>query len=250
MLRTRQEEPVEMQIEDLAYGGEGVGRFDGQVHFVEGALPGETVRAVPQKGGGKRWRRARLLEVLAPSPERIVPACPHAAVCGGCAYQALAYPAQLEAKARQVRENLARIGGRLPPEPEPPLASPVLWHYRNKMEFSFAARPWDPAGPPPEGSGAGPGAALGLHVRGRFDAVFDLERCLLAHADASGIVDLVRRFAREAEIPGYHGGRGSGLLRHLVVRTSRASGSHLVALVVREDDPRLAPLASNTSTRT
>jgi 23S rRNA (uracil1939-C5)-methyltransferase len=231
--------PFEIVIDDLAFGGEGVGRLGGQVQFVSGAFPGERVRAVAV-GGRKRWQRGRLLEVLEPSPDRIPPRCSHTATCGGCVYQCLRYPVQVEAKARQVRENLARIAGIRPPEPEPPLPAPERFGYRNKMEFSFAPRAWRTEGVPehPE-----PGPALGLHVPGRFDGVFDVLDCALVDAEVNRLLALVRDFARARAIPAYRGPEPTGILRHLVLRMSRHTGEWLVALVVREIHPDFAELA-------
>jgi 23S rRNA (uracil1939-C5)-methyltransferase len=232
--------PIELTITDLAFGGEGVGRLDGQVHFVSGAYPGERVLVMPVRGR-KRWQRARLLKIIEASPERIPPACSHTEICGGCTYQTLAYPVQLEAKARQVRENLARIAGLTPPEPDPPHPAPLLFGYRNKMEFSFATRSWDPAGIPEHPA---PGPALGLHVRGRFDAVFDIHDCILCEPEVNALLERVRDFSRSHELPAYHGRAATGLLRHLVVRSSRHSGEWLVALVAKEEDPLLFDLAT------
>jgi 23S rRNA (uracil1939-C5)-methyltransferase len=230
--------PIELTITDLAFGGEGVGRLDGQVHFVAGAYPGERVLVLPVRGR-KRWQRARLLKILEASPERIPPRCSHTEICGGCTYQTLAYPMQLEAKAHQVRENLARIAGLEPPEPEPPMPAPLLFGYRNKMEFSFSPRSWDPAGIPEQPV---PGPALGLHVRGRFDAIFDIHDCVLCEPEVSLLLERIREFARGHGLTAYHGRAGTGLLRHLVFRSSRHSGEWLLALVVKEDDPLLADL--------
>jgi 23S rRNA (uracil1939-C5)-methyltransferase len=236
---------VTLKIDDLAFGGEGVGRVDGQVHFVLGALPGETVVAQIQQGR-KRWQRAKLLEVRETSPDRIPPRCSHTSLCGGCTYQELAYPAQLDAKARQVRENLARIAGLKIPEMDPPLAPPDLFGYRNKMEFSFSPRPWDPAGLPERPA---PGPGLGLHVRGRFDAIFDLEECHLTAPDVTRLVRQVREEARHRGLAGYHGRDLTGILRHLVVRISRATGEWLVALVVKEEAPGLREIAEGCRER-
>ncbi len=240
MARGSVKPPITLTIDDLAFGGEGVGRHEGQVHFVAGAFPGERVLVIPESGR-KRWQRARLLEILTPSPERIAPRCSHTSLCGGCAYQTLAYDAQLEAKARQVRENLSRIAGCCPPEADPPLAAPQPFAYRNKMEFSFSPRAWDPAGIP---ENPGPGPAIGLHVRGRFDAVFDVADCALFDPEVNRLIALTRDLARSTEIPAYHGGDRTGILRHLVVRSSLHTGEWLVALVVRQDLPALRELAS------
>ncbi len=239
MTEGRRNRTIELLIEDLAFGGEGVGRLDGQVHFVAGAFPGERVLAEIQHGR-KRWQRARLISILEKSPDRIPPRCSHTGPCGGCAYQELGYAAQLDAKARQVRENLARIAGVRPPEPTAPLAAPELFHYRNKMEFSFSPRSWDPTGLPERPL---PGPALGLHVRGRFDAVFDVVDCALTAPRVNDLVAFVRREARERGIAGYHGRDLTGVLRHLLVRRSRATGEWLVALIVRNEVPGLGEIA-------
>jgi 23S rRNA (uracil1939-C5)-methyltransferase len=234
-------EPIEVSIDDLAFGGEGVGRHEGQVTFVAGAFPGERVRVLPDSGR-KRWQRAHLLEILVPSADRVPPRCSHTGICGGCVYQTLAYPAQLVSKAHQVRENLARIAGITVPEPEPPIPAPQTFHYRNKMEFTFASRAWDPRGAPAPGAEAGE-LALGLHVPGRFDAIFDVEDCALADPEVNALLATVRGFAREHQIPAYHGRRQDGILRHMVVRASHATGEWLVALVVREEHVLLRELA-------
>ncbi len=239
MVKDPTRDPFEIVIDDLAFGGEGVGRLDGQVQFVIGAFPGERVRAVAV-GGRKRWQRGRLIEVLEPSPDRIPPRCSHTAVCGGCVYQCLRYSAQLEAKARQVRENLARIGGVHPPEPEPPLAAPETFGYRNKMEFSFSPRAWDPDGVPEHPQ---PSPSLGLHVRGRFDGVFDVRDCALVDPEVNRLLELVRGFARAHSIPAYRGPEPSGVLRHLVLRMSHHTREWLVALVACEKHPDLEDLA-------
>jgi 23S rRNA (uracil1939-C5)-methyltransferase len=235
----RKNRTITLSIEDLAFGGEGVGRVDGQVHFIAGAFPGEQVTAEIQNGR-KRWQRARLISILEKSPERIPPRCSHTGACGGCVYQELAYEAQLEAKARQVRENLIRIARVRPPEPKPPLAAPELFHYRNKMEFSFSPRSWDPSGLPEHPA---PGPALGLHVRGRFDAIFDIVDCALTTPEVNALVAFVRDEARSRGIAGYHGRDLTGVLRHLLVRSSRGSGEWLVALIVHHEVPGLREIA-------
>ena len=235
----RKNRTITLSIEDLAFGGEGVGRVDGQVHFIAGAFPGEQVTAEIQNGR-KRWQRARLISILEKSPERIPPRCSHTGACGGCVYQELAYEAQLEAKARQVRENLIRIAGVRPPELKPPLAAPEPFHYRNKMEFSFSPRSWDPSGLPEHPA---PGPALGLHVRGRFDAIFDIVDCALTTPEVNALVAFVRDEARSRGIAGYHGRDLTGVLRHLLVRSSRGSGEWLVALIVHHEVPGLREIA-------
>jgi tRNA/tmRNA/rRNA uracil-C5-methylase (TrmA/RlmC/RlmD family) len=101
---------VEVIIDGFAHGGEGVGRIDGKVVLVAGALPGERVR-VTLVEDHPRWSRAHLDDVLLASPDRVTPPCPIADECGGCDLQHVTPDAARALKTRVVREQLARLGG-------------------------------------------------------------------------------------------------------------------------------------------
>ena len=131
---------IELDITDLAYGGDGVGRTDGRACFVPFALPGERVRArLTQEA--TRYARADGVEVLASSPERVAPPCPHFRACGGCRYQHLDYAAQVRWKQKQVAEILARIGGFRVPPLEPMIPSSHPYGYRNKITPAWSSTP-------------------------------------------------------------------------------------------------------------
>jgi len=121
-----------LDITDVAYGGAGLARHEGRVVFVPFTLPGESVRARVDKVS-RGWAKARVLAILAPSPDRVEPPCPLFTRCGGCAYQHIAYPRQLEIKTRQVAEALRRIGKFPDPPVEPARPSPHEYHYRNRI---------------------------------------------------------------------------------------------------------------------
>ncbi len=119
----------------LTYGGDALGRLpDGRAVFVPLALPGERVRvqAVEEKRGHVR---ARLVEVLEASAQRIAPRCVHFGVCGGCHYQHLSYADQVQAKTDILREQLQRLAGLENPPVRPMLADPRGWDYRNTVQF-------------------------------------------------------------------------------------------------------------------
>ena len=141
MLMTDDSALLTVKLEKLVYGGDALGRvFDphtgqpGRVVFVPFGLPGETVRVRPleEKPG---HIRAELVEVVNPSPERIVPKCVHFGICGGCHYQHLPYPAQRKAKTEIVRDQLMRIGKIENPPVQPIVAAPQEWDYRNHVQF-------------------------------------------------------------------------------------------------------------------
>jgi 23S rRNA (uracil1939-C5)-methyltransferase len=116
-------------VVDLAHDGRGIARLEGKTVFVDGALPGERIRL-------KVWKRRRtfdeasLVEVLTPSPDRVIPPCTHFGVCGGCSLQHLSPEAQLAAKQRQLLDNLERIGGVKPLEILEPIRGPAFAYRR------------------------------------------------------------------------------------------------------------------------
>src|SRR4029453_11958365 len=97
MARARRGDTLSVIIDDLAFGGEGVGRVDGYVVFVPGGVPGATV-AVQLVQARARFGRGTIGAVEQPSPDRVEPPCPYFGRCGGCRLQHLAYPAQLAFK--------------------------------------------------------------------------------------------------------------------------------------------------------
>ena len=112
----QRDEVVELDVESLAYGGNGVARLNGYVVFVRRGLPGDRVRARVTKVK-RNHAEALALDVLTPGPQRVDAPCAHYPACGGCRFQDLAYEAQLEQKQRQVEDSLLRRGGIA----EPPL---------------------------------------------------------------------------------------------------------------------------------
>ena len=127
---------LELTIEKLIYGGEGLGRADGRVVFIPYVLPGERVLVEPAsvKGG---LIRARLKEVLTPAEGRVEPQCPYFGRCGGCHYQHANYELQLDAKRTILRETLLRLGKFDAPQEIAVIAGDP-WKYRNRSQFHTA----------------------------------------------------------------------------------------------------------------
>lgn len=125
---------VEIDLHDMAHGGEAVGRFQGKAVFVGGAIPGERVRAVFIRDRGA-WARAELEAILTSAPSRVVPPCPHFAECGGCQWQYMAYAEQLKWKSSILAGQLRHLGGVTDPELGPIVPSTTPFEYRNRMTF-------------------------------------------------------------------------------------------------------------------
>ena len=212
----RKDQELELKIDSLAYGGNGVARLNGFVVFVRRGLPGDTVRARVTKVK-RSHAEAAALEVVEAGAPRVEAPCVHFPACGGCRFQDLAYEAQLEAKATQVADALARIGKLSGFELEPPVPAESLFHYRNKLEYSFTATPT--------------GVGLGFHKAGRWDEVLDIERCWLTTDLGNAIREAVKEWANDQALAAVDQETHEGYLRHLVVREGRNTGQALVVLV-------------------
>jgi 23S rRNA (uracil1939-C5)-methyltransferase len=210
------DQELELTVDSLAYGGNGVARLNGFVVFVRRGLPGDTVRARVTKVQ-RRHAEALVTDVLRPGPQRVEAPCAHYPACGGCRFQDLAYDAQAEAKAAQVSDALSRLGGIEAPPLEPIVPAEEVFGYRNKQEYSFAQ--------------AEDGPILGFHAAGRWDEVLDIERCWLTTDLGNGIRNAVRDWARAERLVAYDQAEQRGYLRHLVVREGRNTGQVLVQLV-------------------
>ncbi|HVB73899.1 MAG TPA: 23S rRNA (uracil(1939)-C(5))-methyltransferase RlmD, partial [Ktedonobacteraceae bacterium] len=166
---------IDVELTDLAYGGDAVGRYEGRVLFVPGGIPGERVRVevVEERRG---HARAQLLEILRSAPERVEPEYP-LLTDSGCQWQHIAYPAQLTWKAHIVRQLLVRIGKQPDALVHPTIGMPTgvsPWHYRNIALFSV-----------------GPSNEIGFKLTESHD-VQDLETCPLLHPALDMVYQLIR----------------------------------------------------------
>jgi len=123
---------VDLKIEDIAFGGKGVGRAQGKAVFVPYTIEGEVVSAEVVRGK-KQFAEAELVEVKESSPHRVEPQCPYFGRCGGCTYQHVSYEHQLAIKWRQVRDALQRIGKLKDIPMRPIIPSPRQYAYRNRI---------------------------------------------------------------------------------------------------------------------
>lgn len=121
-----------MIIHDIAFGGDGVARVSEFVVFVPFVIVGEEVE-VELTEVKKNFARARLLQILKPSPLRTTPKCPYFGACGGCQYQHVDYGAQLELKRKQVSDLLQRIGKVSPELVSPAVPCEKPYGYRNRI---------------------------------------------------------------------------------------------------------------------
>jgi 23S rRNA (uracil1939-C5)-methyltransferase len=125
---------LDITIEKLVYGGEGLARVEGEVIFVPFVLPNESVEIAPP-ASMKKAQRASLLRVTGPSQDRVEPGCPVFGECGGCHYQHIDYPAQLRLKRGILAETLRRGSKIEIDESRITVISGDQWSYRNRTQF-------------------------------------------------------------------------------------------------------------------
>jgi len=228
---------VELTIDSLGFNGISIARLnggEGPVVQLRGGLPGERVWAMIRRCK-RSYLEAELVQVLEPSLHRRTPPCPYAGECGGCSWQHLAYNEQLRWKEQHVRDAFERIGHLKVDDYRPILPSPVEFGYRAKMEFACSSRRWIPdklwnSLEPVAIERKHP--AIGLHVRNRYDAVLDIERCLLQDEHANTLLQMVREiaFAHHISCDDHH--TQSGFLRNVIIRRS-GFGETMLVLITR-----------------
>ena len=213
---------LELTITGYGNDGEGVARAeDGRVVFVKGALRGETCRVKLMKVG-KTAAWGLLQEVTVPSPARQKPDCPYYPKCGGCTLRHMSYEEELELKRQKVEDCLRRIGGQ-------DICVSVIYgakntnYYRNKVQF-----------PVSEGE---KGLKIGFY-RARSHDVIDVERCLLQSPEADAVRQAVKDWMIAWGVSAYDERTGTGLVRHVYVRTNRKGEALVCVLANGERLPR------------
>ncbi|MBX5438464.1 MAG: 23S rRNA (uracil(1939)-C(5))-methyltransferase RlmD [Thermoflavifilum sp.] len=226
---SRRQQTIErVSVLDYAAEGRALARLDGKVIFIEGgAVPGDEVdiRVIKDR---KDWAIARVVQFRKYAPQRVEPFCAHFGLCGGCAWQMLPYPQQLQYKQRQVQEVFQHIGRISFPWIKPIIAADRITGYRNKAEFTAADRAFLPEKtwetftytqqtPPP---------ALGYHVAGHFDRVLQIETCHLVPEPVNRLRNRVYAFCMQYQKQlgyqlFYHIRHHTGWLRGLSIRINK-----------------------------
>jgi 23S rRNA (uracil1939-C5)-methyltransferase len=247
--RPQRGDELELRIESLAFGGEGVARLGdgGYVVFVAGAIPGDLVRAVVHKRK-RSYAHARAIEILEEGPERIVPVADHP----GVPWQVIPYERQLQIKSAQVEEALRRIGHLDGFELQEIVPALEPWRYRNKLEYSF-------------GNDGEDGALVcGFHAPAGGNHVTPIEDCMLASERGNLARTVALEWCRAEGLTAWDRGRGRGdedsrrerigaapdgraRLRNLVVREGRRTGKLQVRIVTTDGELEAGALAGALS---
>ncbi len=241
-MEVKKGQQIETEISDIAFGGKGLVRINGMAIFVDQAVPGDTV-LIRINRKKKNYAEARVIELIEASSHRINPPCVYSGFCGGCKWQFLEYEVQLEYKRQHVHESLQHIGQLKNVRVHPPIPSPLIFGYRNKMEFTCTDTRWltpNELQLPEIDKDFG----IGLHIPGTFFKVFDTKRCLLQPDLGNHILDDVRKFIKFSNLPVYGLRSHRGFWRFLMLRHSVAYDLWMVNLITASDAHQaLQPLA-------
>jgi 23S rRNA (uracil1939-C5)-methyltransferase len=247
-MKVKKGQLLELDISGIAFGGKGLAKVDGLTVFVDKTVPLDTViaRIVKRK---KQYAEARVETVLKASPFRVDPPCIYSGFCGGCKWQFLSYDKQLVYKQQHVEESLKHIGNIHDATVHPTMASPLIFGYRNKMEFSCSDRRWllpDEM----DQKDIDRDFALGLHVSGTFYKVLDTRACLLQPELGNPILDDVRTYIRNSDAPVYGLHSHIGFWRFLMLRHSVAFDQWMVNIVTATEDRDMVKPLSDKLTET
>ncbi len=190
---------LEVTIEKMTLGGQGLTHIEGKACFVDRVIPGETVlvEIVQDK---RDYSVARAREVVRASAQRVTPECPIYNRCGGCQLQHIAYPRQLELKREMFIETLKRIG-KIDVE-DVTVAAGAAYGYRNRAQLPVQA---------------GPPAKIGYYKTGTHQVVDQLS-CPINHPRINRVLTELRDRILHSKVTAYDEARNTGLLRHILIK--------------------------------
>ena len=235
MSRKKVDQIIEnVTIEACAAEGKALTHWNGAVVFVPFAVPGDVVD-IRLTRKYHNYYEGFISRIVTPSKHRVEPFCSHFGTCGGCKWQPLPYSQQLEAKRKQVEDQLVRLGHLDVPEIRPTLPSDKTIYYRNKLEFTYSSKRWlkwgeDPDTVPPEDK-----VGLGFHVGKFFDKVLDIEHCYLQKDPSNDIRLFCKRYAVEHGLKFFDIRANEGFIRNMFIRTTDTGDLMVILCFFYED---------------
>lgn len=237
---------LEVRIDDVAAGGEGVGRVDGFVLFVPGSAPGDLLQ-VELLSVKKKYGRARIARIVEPSRRRVKPPCPVYEACGGCQFQHLDYDSQLTFKTKMVRDALQHLGSLSQVEVKPCKGMALPWYYRNKAQMMVAGRPYlDREKKSNDGPRLRP--YFGFYER-RTHRVVPVPECMIQSVANNETLQAAREMAERLGWIPYDEKTDSGFLRYAMARSVEGGDSLLVLVATQPTLPHVKEFVSGVRSR-
>lgn len=208
-------ETYTMELMDITHSGEGVGRLENMIVFVEGGLPGDVVE-VEIKNVKKTYAQGKLLAITEASPERVTPECQYFEQCGGCQILHMSYQGQLRAKAKMVGDALQRIGGLKEIAVAPIIGMEDPRRYRNKAQFKLDHR------------------GMGFYAKKSHNLVH-IEDCLNQPESAADAIKTINALIQELNLSIYDERTHKGYVRGVLQRTN-LQGENMITLIINGKD--------------
>lgn len=208
---------LELTVEKLVYEGSALAKYDGMPVFIDGGCPGDVLKAEIVKLN-KNYAKAKIKEILTPSPHRIKPFCPIHNVCGGCGWQYITYDYQLEQKRNIVEETIKKITGEHI-EVKPVIPSPETREFRCKLQY------------PCTQTKVSKRIIAGYYKKGTHEIV-NVKYCPIQPKIIGKILEFIRTKAAELSITAYNEKKHKGELRHIIFRYSKSENTCLIIFVV------------------
>jgi 23S rRNA (uracil1939-C5)-methyltransferase len=237
-------ETLELTIEKIASGGQGMAFIGDMPVFVLGAIPGQKVqvRVIRRK---ENFAEAKLLKVTKTAPGEIKPRCKHFWDCGGCVWQHLPYDRQILYKENIVKETLEhltpadeKVRKNLPGRVLSIIPSPQVFYYRNKLELTFGV----PDASHEDGAKRLPLESIGFHQPNQWATILPITECHLYDEQISTLLMEVERFMEETKLPVYNPRNHKGVLRSLLLRRGMNTGEQMLCFLVQARKKELEPL--------
>lgn len=235
-------------IEKLTFGGSGLAHIDGLPVFVTDSIPGQQLQIVITKNKGN-FAEAKVKKVLRKAKDEIPAKCPHFSECGGCVWQNLPYDKQISYKEEIVRETLSHLTpiaeaerAKLPGRVLKIIPSPQVFHYRNKVEFSFGYQEMRSEEKNGRRIYFDENPTVGFHQPGQWSTVLPISECHLYDEQVDVLLSDVRRFMEQTKLPVYNPKTQKGMLRTLLLRRGIHTGEQMICFIVQARKKELEPL--------
>ena len=204
---------------DLSHEGKGVVKVDKDVYFVPGMFPGEEgeIAFSYMRAGVRFGKLVRLTKI---SPHRIEPRCKICSACGGCSFQQLDYPSQLEYKTAKVKEQFRKIA-KMDVSPLLCIGMENPYFYRNKIQMPF-------------GKDSRGNLYCGFYKENTH-VIVPVDTCYIEDERAKAVLDAVKKLGKSFRIEPYQEDEGRGFLRHVLIRAAKHKPEVMVVLVTYKD---------------
>ena len=226
-----------VEITDIAAEGKAIAKIDNLVVFIPYVVPGDIIDIQLTRKKNK-YAEGKVIRFIKHSDKRKDAFCEHFGICGGCKWQILPYPEQLNYKQKQVEDNLTRIGKINLPEVMPILGSEKTEFYRNKLEFTFSNKKWLTLEQIESDEQFDNMNALGFHIPGMFDKVLDINKCWLQEDISNQIRNFIREYCYINQYTFFDLRNKGGLMRNLIIRTSTTGETMLIVVFYEKDSEK------------